>query len=74
MTNEIEPRLCTKFRSVIYSRAVLVGVTSECLLKKVICKTWTGTFAKNADLDQTAQNAMSDQSLYYLLKLQIGKS
>ena len=38
-----------------------------------MCKTWTGTFgtlANSADQDQTQQNAASDQSLHWLLKLQ----
>ena len=30
--------------TVIYSRAIFVAVTSECRVKRVICKTWTGTF------------------------------
>ena len=53
----------------IYSRAVLVAVTSECRVKRVICKTWTETLAKSADTDQTPQNVASDQGLHYLLKL-----
>ena len=28
-------------------------MTSECSSKRVICKTWTGTLANGADLDQT---------------------
>ena len=55
--------------TVIYIRAILVAVTSECSLKRVICKTWTGTLAKSADHDQTQQNTASDQSLHCLLKL-----
>ena len=55
--------------TVIYSRAVFVAVTSECRVKRVICKTWTETLAKSADTDQTPQNAASDQGLHYLLKL-----
>ena len=38
---------------VIYSRAILVTVTSECTVKRVICKTWTGTLAYSSDQDQT---------------------
>ena len=54
----------------IYSRAILVTVTSEYRVKRIICKTWTGTLANSADPDQTLQNAASDQGLQYLLKLQ----
>ena len=32
---------------VIYSRAILVTVTLECHVKRFICKTWTGTLAKD---------------------------
>ena len=46
------------------------GVTSECHVKMVICKTLTGTLANSADPDQTPQNTVSDQSLHCLLKLQ----
>ena len=56
--------------TVIYSRAVVVTVTSECRVMRVICKTWIGTLANSADKDQTAQNAASDQDLNCLLKLQ----
>ena len=55
---------------VIYSRDILVIVTSECHVKRVIYKTWTGTLANSADPDQTPQNAASDQGLHCLLKLQ----
>ena len=56
---------------VIYSRAFLVAVTSECRVKRVICKTWTGTLANSADPNQTPQNAAaSDQGVHCLLKLQ----
>ena len=51
---------------VIYSGAILVIVTSECSAKK----TWTGAFAKGADLDQTPQNAASNQGVDCMLKLQ----
>ena len=56
--------------TVIYSRAILVAVTSECRVKRVICKTWTGTLANSVDPDQMPQNAASDQGLHCLLKLQ----
>ena len=46
---------------VIYIRAILVAVRSECRVKRVICKTWTGTLANSADSDQTPQNTGSDQ-------------
>ena len=52
----------------IYSHAILVTVTSECQVKRVICKTWTGTLANSADPNQMLQ--MSDQGLHCLLKLQ----
>ena len=54
----------------IFYRGILVAVTSECRVKMVICKTWTGTLKNNADTDQTPQNAASDQGLHCLLKLQ----
>ena len=49
---------------VIYSRAVLVAVTSECCVNRVICKTWTEALVNSADPDQTPQNAASDQGLH----------
>ena len=55
---------------VIYSHAVLVAMTSESSVKRVICKTWTGKLANSADQDQVPQNTASDQGLHYLLKLQ----
>ena len=55
--------------TLIYSRAILVAVTSECSVKGVVCKTWTGTLADSADPDQMQQNATSNQDLYCLLKL-----
>ena len=58
---------------IIYNHAILVTVTSECRVKRVICKTWTRTLANSADPDQTPQNAASDQDLYCLLKLQVVK-
>ena len=39
-------------------------------VKRVICKTWTGTFTNSIDPDQTTQNAASDQGLHCLLKSQ----
>ena len=54
----------------IHSRAILVNVTEECHIKRVIHKTWTGTLATSVDPDQTPQNAASDQDLHCLLKLQ----
>ena len=47
---------------------------SECSVKRVTCKTWTGTLANSADLDQMLQNVMSDQGLHCLLKLQEDKA
>ena len=55
-----------------YSHAVTI--TSECHVKRVICKTWTATLANSADQDQMLQNAASDQGLHYLLKIQEVKS
>ena len=49
---------------------IVVAVTSECRVKRIVCKTWTGTFANSADPDHTPQNAASDQGLHCLLKLQ----
>ena len=49
--------------TVIYSHAILVAVTSECRVKRVICKNWTGTLANRTDPDQTPQNAASNQRL-----------
>ena len=66
MISEIKPRVVT----VMFSRAILVTPTSECRVKRIICKTWTGTLANGADPDQTPQNAASDQSLQCLFKLQ----
>ena len=43
-------------------------MTSECCVTRVICKTLD--YAKDADPDQTPQNAESDKGLHYLLKLQ----
>ena len=56
--------------TVIYSLAILVAVTSDCRVSRVICKTWTGTLAKRTDSDQSTQKAVSDQGLLCLLKLQ----
>ena len=56
--------------TVIYSRAILVAVTSECRVKRVICKTWIETLANSADPDQTPCSAASDLGLHCLLKLQ----
>ena len=44
--------------TVIYSRAVLDTETSECRVKWVICKTWTGILVNSTDPDQTTQNAV----------------
>ena len=49
--------------AVIYSRAIFVARTSECSVKRVICKIWTRTVVNTADPDQRPQNAASDQSL-----------
>ena len=55
--------------TVLYSHAILV-ITSECSVKKFMCKTWTRTLANSADPDQMPQNAASNQGLHFLLKLQ----
>ena len=59
--------------AVIYSHTTLVAVTSECCIKRIICKTWTGpsagTLANSADPDQMLQNSVSDQGLHCLLKV-----
>ena len=52
---------------VIYSHAILVAVMSEYRVKRVICKTWTGTLANSEDPDQKLQNAASNQGLHCLL-------
>ena len=54
----------------IYSRAILDTVTSECRLKRVICKTWSGRVANSVDPDQTPQIVASDQGLQCLLEVQ----
>ena len=46
----------------------------ECSVKKIICKTLTGTLANSEDTDQMPQNEASDQGLHCLLKLQEVKS
>ena len=59
--------------TVIYSNINLVTVTSECRVKRVICKIWTETFrtlANSADQDQMQQNAASVQDFHFLLQLQ----
>ena len=64
--------------TVIYSRSSLVAVTSECCVKRVICKTWTdfstGTLENKTDQDQTPRITASDQGLHCLLKSQEVKS
>ena len=42
---------------VIYNRAILVAVTSESSVQRVVCKTWTETSANNA------HSVTSDQGL-----------
>ena len=43
--------------TVIYSRNILVAMTSEYCVKRVICTTWTVTLANSADPDLTPQKA-----------------
>ena len=45
-------------------RAILVTVTSECRAKRIICKTWTGTFANSADSDQTPRRMIRVCTVY----------
>ena len=54
--------------TVIYSRASLVAVTTECRVKSNICKTWTGKLAKSVDPDPTSGSTVSDHGLHCLLK------
>ena len=42
-------------------------MTSDCRVKRVICKTWTGTLTNSANPDQTPQYAASDQGMHCLL-------
>ena len=56
--------------TIIFNRAILVALTSECHVKTVIWQTWTGILTNSADADQTPQNAASDLGLYCLFKLQ----
>ena len=57
---------------VIYSRAMLVAVTTECCEKRVICKTWTGlsdwTFANSADPDQCSVLVLLFVALWFILR------
>ena len=53
---------------VIYNTAMLVTAISECRVKKVISRTWTGTLANSADPHQTPQNTASDQGRQCLIK------
>ena len=57
----------TKSRLRLFIAVIFVAVTSECRLKWVICKTWTGILTNRANTDQTPQNATSDQCLHCLL-------
>ena len=57
---------CRNPVTVVYSRAILVAATSECNVERVVCETWTGTFANSADPYQTPRNALSDQALHCL--------
>ena len=59
---------------IMYSRAILVAVTSECRVKRIICKTGAGLLANSADPDQTPRSVASDLGLYCLFKLQEVKS
>ena len=46
--HEIVPRARSyKFQATVIR--ILVTVTSECRIKRAICKTWTGTLANSAD-------------------------
>ena len=48
--------------TVIYSRAILVTLTSECSLKRVICKTWTG-------LTHTLQTQIRRRIMWRLIRV-----
>ena len=37
---------------------LIFSVTSACGIKRVICKTWTGTLANSADLGQMPQKEL----------------
>ena len=50
---------------VIYSCTILVAVTSDCCVKRVICKTLSGTLANSEDPEQMPQNVASDQGLQF---------
>ena len=67
--NRFLGRLFSPRNPVVYNRPILVAVTSEHDVKRVICKTWTGTLTNSADPDQTPQNAASDHDLHSLLIL-----
>ena len=70
MLNSVEASIYKIQVTAIYSRAILVALTSEDSVKKVICKTWSGTLANSAEPDQTPEDAASGQGLHCLLKLQ----
>ena len=55
---------------IIIYQWIQVTVTPESCVKRVICKTWTGTLANSAYQDQTPRSAASDQGMDCLLKLQ----
>ena len=59
--------------TIIYSLAFFVSVISDCSVKRVIFKAWTGTLENSADPIQTPQNEASDLSLHSLYKLQAVK-
>ena len=56
--------------TIIFNRAILVALTSECRIKRVICQTWTGILTNSAAAAQTPQNAGSELSLHCMFKLQ----
>ena len=70
ITNDIQPRVCTKFSWRLFIAALFLSLWLQYRVKRVICKTWTGTLASSAGQDQTPQNTASDQGLHCLVKLQ----
>ena len=65
MTNVIKPRVGQNPRKVIYSRAILEAVTSECSKKKVICDTWSAILANSVDPDKMLQKPELSGSILF---------
>ena len=45
LNKEIKPRVCTKSRWRLFIAALFLSLWPQCRVKRVICKTWTGTLA-----------------------------